>query len=461
MINYRAVGYAAIDTLPDEILLEIFDFSVWISGDWETLIKVCRRWRSIVLSAPCRLDLQLLCTRRTLVRERLCIWPKFPIVLRVLDGDFDETNDNIIAALEHHDRIYEINFDCISTDNWESLIESMEVSFPALTILYLDSISYVGPLFRKSFLGGSAPNLQSICLNNIEFPTLPDVLLSTKYLVNLSLSGITRSTYEAMVDCLFSLPWLEALLVEIQSCHDHPHRASRHPARAVLSKLTSLTFHGVMEYLDHLSTHIDAPSLEILDILFFNPVDFDYLRRFPFTDRTKTFEGFNQAHMNFDDDWLEVILSGPTCGTSLTLSTTWFTSGWDFLALTQDCRPFSPPLPDLFDYRYSPHWAEDMGTTPWLEFLRIFSTVESLYLPEGLALCIALALRELAGQGVTEVLPALQSILIIGPPTSAAGIIQEMETFVAARELSGHHVAVNIGQSNSGSKSVGRSTDDA
>jgi len=395
------------------------------------------------------------------VRERLCIWPNIPIVLRVLD-DFGGTNDNVIAALEHRDRLYEIYFDCISTDRWESLMESMEFSFPALTSLYLNSISFVGPLFPKSFLGGSAPNLRSICLENIEFPTLPDVLLSSKYLVDLSLSGITRPMYEAMIDCLSSLTFLEALLVETRPWlwHDHPHRASRPPARTVLSNLISLTFRSVMGYLDHLSTHIDAPSLEILDILFFDPVDFDYLQRFPFTDRTKTFEGFNQAHMNFDDGRLKVILSGPARGTSLTLSTTWFASVWELLALTQDFRPSEPPLTDLFDYRYSSHWAEYMGTAPWLEFLRIFSTVENLYLPEGVALCIAPALRELAGEGVSEVLPALQSILIVGLPTSAAEIIQEMETFVAARRLSGHPVAVNIGQSNSGSRSDGGSVDD-
>jgi len=287
----RIVGYAAIDTLPDEILLEIFDFSMWISEDWEILVQVCRRWRSIVFSAPRRLCLQLVCTNRTPVRERLYIWPKLPIVLRVVDGDFDENNDNVIAALEHHDRIYEIYFDCVSSDDWESLMESMKVPFPALTSLYLDSIGNIGSFFPESFLGASAPNLQSLCLKNVEFPTLPDLLLSAKHLVDLSLSSITGSMYEAMVDCLFSLTLLETLLVEIRSWHDHPHRESRRPARTVLSKLTSLTFQGVMEYLDHLFTHIDAPLLETLDTFFFNPVDFDDLQHFPFINRTKILKG--------------------------------------------------------------------------------------------------------------------------------------------------------------------------
>jgi len=87
----------------------------------------------------------------------------------------------------------------------------------------------------------------------------------------------------------------------------------------------------------------------------------------------------------------------------------------------------------------------DMGITPWLEFLHVFTTVENLYLSMRLALCIAPALQELAGEGVTEVLPALQTIFIKKRGASEVKIIQEvMGKFVSARELSGHPVAVNF-----------------
>ena len=80
-----------IDMLPDDVLLEIFDsfrknhdpdsspfIPVWI---WQTLVQVCQRWRQIVFASPRRLDLQLLCTNGTPVRENLDCWPPFPIVL--------------------------------------------------------------------------------------------------------------------------------------------------------------------------------------------------------------------------------------------------------------------------------------------------------------------------------------------------------------------------------------------
>jgi len=448
--------------LPDELLLEIFDSRLrtlenWEKPEyWEKLVHVCQRWRSIVFSAPLRLCLRLVCTSRTPVRERLYIWPKLPIILHVIGGLY-EIADNIIAALEHHDRIYEIDVDNVLNDELEPLVEAMEASFPALTRLSLDSNSgwndNTAPFLTESFLGGPAPNLQSLCLGSIEFPALPNLLLSAKHLVYLCLVDITSSAYESMVDCMSSLTWLETLIVQLRSSQLHPYRASQRPpptTRTVLPVLTSLNFQGLKEHLDHLFTHIDAPLLEVFDISFFNPVGFDHLQLFPFIGRTKTFEGFNHAYMEFGDDLLDVTLSPrklTTGGMSLSLSTAWTGLDWDLWSLTQDCR-LSPPswITIVFEDRPSPPWTKDMGTTPWLDFLRVFTAVENLYLSTGLVLCIAPALGELAGGGVTEVLPALQNIFIERPQPSEAGIIQEVVgRFVAARELSGRPVGVNIG----------------
>ena len=53
-----------IDVLPDDILLEIFDFYVsdlWYGDkrrreEWQILVHVCRRWRGLVLGSPRRLE---------------------------------------------------------------------------------------------------------------------------------------------------------------------------------------------------------------------------------------------------------------------------------------------------------------------------------------------------------------------------------------------------------------------
>ena len=77
----RVVGQVTFDVLPDDVFLDIFDFymhqarrcsSKGIEA-WHTLVHVCRHWRNIVFVSPLRLNLQLLCTASTPVRETRCL----------------------------------------------------------------------------------------------------------------------------------------------------------------------------------------------------------------------------------------------------------------------------------------------------------------------------------------------------------------------------------------------------
>ena len=101
--------------LPDETLLEIFAFHVrelelgWTEA-WLTLAHVSRRWRHIVLESSRRLDLRLECTPWKPVRKILDILPPFPIIIRDhsiigrLENSPEDSEDNVIAALEHNER---------------------------------------------------------------------------------------------------------------------------------------------------------------------------------------------------------------------------------------------------------------------------------------------------------------------------------------------------------------------
>jgi F-box-like len=92
-----------IDMLPDLALLEIFDHCVdddLVDHDWHPLVHVCQRWRNIVFASPRRLNLRLLCTARTSVKEMLDIWPPLPIA--VWSGDFHVEEWDVDYRL--HDR---------------------------------------------------------------------------------------------------------------------------------------------------------------------------------------------------------------------------------------------------------------------------------------------------------------------------------------------------------------------
>jgi hypothetical protein len=70
------------------------------------LVHICRRWRCIAFGS-CHLNLQLFCTPRTPFRDTLDTRPAFPLHLENQISSISGVG-NIIASLEHRDRIYKI-----------------------------------------------------------------------------------------------------------------------------------------------------------------------------------------------------------------------------------------------------------------------------------------------------------------------------------------------------------------
>jgi hypothetical protein len=148
----------------------------------------------------------------------LYIWPVLPIVVSA-GGMWDA--DNIIAALEHNDRICRLELYEGPSSEFEKVIAAMQQPFPALTDLRLlprdEETALVVP---DSFLGGSAPLLQSLTLIRIPFPGLPKLLLSATHLTYLDLERIPHSGYispEAMVSCLSALTSLKCFIFSFES----------------------------------------------------------------------------------------------------------------------------------------------------------------------------------------------------------------------------------------------------
>src|SRR5258708_34558339 len=98
IVDWCDVAQVTIDTLPDDALLEIFDFYIEQKGAWLTLVHVCQKWRNVAFGSPLRLNLQLYCNVATPVRQMLHFLPLLPIVIRAFHYVWDA--DNIVAALE-------------------------------------------------------------------------------------------------------------------------------------------------------------------------------------------------------------------------------------------------------------------------------------------------------------------------------------------------------------------------
>jgi hypothetical protein len=231
-------------------------------------VHVCRRWRHLVLASPRRLNLRLFCRPRAPVKDKLDIWPAFPLLIQ---GTISPSVvDNILTVLERHDRVsmIDLNFFQIAPEV-EKVWAAMQAPFPELTVLRLWSSCPKAPFVPDSFLGGSSPHLREIWLKGVPFPRLPELLLSATHLTEIHLGDITRSWYissETMVTCLSPLTSLERLslgfLLSFRSDWESRHPPS--PTRSILPALTGIQFKGTGEYLEDLVACIDAPQLNSL-----------------------------------------------------------------------------------------------------------------------------------------------------------------------------------------------------
>ena len=58
--KWHVVGKVAMDVLPSDVLLHIFDWYMVQASQvesWHTLVHVCRQWQSLVFGLPCCLNL--------------------------------------------------------------------------------------------------------------------------------------------------------------------------------------------------------------------------------------------------------------------------------------------------------------------------------------------------------------------------------------------------------------------
>ena len=161
------------------------------------------------------------------VREMLDIWPTLPIdiwynynntTLATAASTGNSGNNNIIIMLKHHDCICKISLCGVPSSQFERLARATQNSelFLALTLLVLQSKpELVLGVLPDSFLGGSAPHLRTLRLDNVAFLALLKLLWSAAGdLVHLYLWGIPDARYvspEVMASCLSTLTKLESL----------------------------------------------------------------------------------------------------------------------------------------------------------------------------------------------------------------------------------------------------------
>ena len=450
------------DTLTDDILLYVFNFYLAEASKvdaWRTLVHVCRRWRNLVFGSPGHLNLRIVCTKETPVKEKLNVWPALPIVVFASGPVSTQEHTpihNLIAALEHHDRVCQIE---LSSFTWD-LQEELDKPFPELRVLKLHSDEFLYPFVYSGQPIEGTTHLQSLSLSNIPIPDLPNLLLSCTKLIELRITLTGMVIYDdlspdKMVTALSALTRLQVLHLGPEINWRIQHLLL--PTPIVLHSLIDFSFKGFIGYLDYFLALIDAPLLERLGIdIHTNPgpdqvTPFNTLQTLRFIGHVPEFKALKEAHIGFDSDesavWID-FYSTQTPNVVLKLYVICNDPEQHFPFLAQFCRSPFLPLPTLEylcigGHNNSQQWPRDYTeNTRWLEFLQPFASVSYLCLSKDFARCIARALEELDGETAKEVFPTLENVLVeefqLYEPVNKA-----FSNFAAMRQSSDHPIVVS------------------
>jgi hypothetical protein len=162
-----------------------------------------------------------------------------------------------------------------------------------------------------------------------------------------------------------------------------------------------------------------------------------------FINGTEIFKASNRADVDFYNDRVELTVSSRRCE----LLKLWISCkpcDWQLSSIAQVCSSILAPLPALerLEIRhFRQGWEGNIENVQWLELLHPFTSVKQLFLHKKFAGLVALSLQELTGERVADVLPALQSLVLITPLRSEP-IKKAIAQFVAARQISGRPVTI-------------------
>ena len=387
-------------------------------------------------------------------REIMGIWPTIPItILSWYLGPEDE----VIAALEHPDRVSRISL-FVNESQLGETAALMQKPFPVLTHLSIASQYKTVPALPDGFLGGSAPSLQQLDLSGILYPALPVLLLSASNLVNLRLCNIPRTGYispEAMVSYVAASPRLKTLYIEFGPRASFPDLIiSPSITRAVLPALCDLSFFAGRKYIENFVSRIDTPQLNSILVYYQRGdinINFDVSQLSKFINRSESLKQSLSQHCKITVDQVQGFVT--LCVSHITSERQNLKPGISvclgkrveerILCLANILGSMSPILSDIVHCTIDSVWfmsgfewvRDDLD---WLRLLRQLLSLQTLFVSDNMARLIARALANIDVGTTSETLPALQLLCI--EKQEGYRHTSSIHDFLAVRRDSGHPV---------------------
>ena len=405
------------------------DFTLWMNlvseRWWYKLVKVCRRWRYLILGSASHLGLCLVCSPGTPVAEMLEHSPPLPLVINHNDKNYDLTPEDergIMFALEHSDRVQCIYLGT-SVQSLQKIIQSMDDEFPMLEYLLIvpPTIYDIHLVLPTTF---RAPQLNYLMLNRFYSIGLP-LLTTAVNLVRLVLRWTHPSTNlypNHLLQALSLLPRLQNLTLVFSS--PIPNREiERHMLHApnitytTLPHLRFFDFGGVSAYLEALVSHINAPLLDKFAITFFNQLSFfvPHLGHF-----VTTAENIRSSRVEFlfyhkaAVVYMHSSMSAPEYTLYLRVDCDHLDCQVSSMAqIFKVLNPLFSAVDLTLDYRShtpSSQWHNQVDHTQWRKLLGSFRNVRTLRVHDGLVGELSRCLAS-DGEPASEILPELKTLV--------------------------------------------------
>ena len=455
-----------INHLPDELLIEIFDFyrqeserwtAQWSTEpEWFVLVHVCKRWRAVMFESASRLDLRLVLTaqRGGDFEPILAHVPPLPIDMDYYYKRSGLNLHHVSDALEHPDRFRQITFRGPDRDLNE-LLYAIEYPLPALESLDLVAEGDIDLDMPAMFLEGPNLQLRSLQLNGISLPSISRLLSSAPALNDLTLSfecNVHPEQAMSHLSHLQDMPCLRHLGLSLtSSCFPRNlPPPTKTPKRFTLPKLTSFSYYGHGAFLITFISRFATLSLRDVKIQVLDDIDSPVLRLSRFIEDIR--EHCHAVQVVIERFNFRLLLRGPLEDDSdeghdslyFKLTTVPFRD-----SMMQISSPFSAML--ITTEELSFRFVDDqvVEVIPWREFLMQFPSVKLLRIYGNNNRGIASALnqaralhQDYGGHGLTF-LPALEEIeLGTDSPQGRESELATFRPFVSARQQAGLPVKV-------------------
>ena len=386
--------------------------------------------------------------------KTLNCWPTLPVVIQyggssTLDQPTPEDEDNIAAAvLKQSGRVSSINLTITI-----SLLEKIRmISEPFLELeeLILLSQENVQLTLPSTFRWG--PRLRTLHFTRIAFPTLPQLLLSSRNIVDLQLREAIDPWHispATLLNALSGMPQLQSLSLHFSSIVDWRCIASPLPfgERIILLALTRLDIRGINAYVEDLVASIDAPGLKDIEITFLNQRIAVASKLSGFIDRVQMQKSHRRAYILSSKRCISIYLTQAGAPTCLKVQILCETLSGQVYSMSQICSRFSAFILRVEDLRVnvtrpsSGH--DDVDGGQWLNLINSFTSVKWFHLDGNLSTNIVLALQSSERRPET-VLPALHKLCLQEPEPHSAPLREVVGSFIHSRRLSGRFIAVEL-----------------